>query len=182
MIEDDSQLIRKTLLGDDSAFTRLVQKHQEGVHGLIWRKIGDFHYAEEITQDTFLHAHKKLGTLKDTKCFVKWIHVIARRLSVNWIQRSKPNIETQSMADTSNAEMEESAYVDYTMNHRETEAEEDRSEGIKKLLEKLPACERIVLTLYFLDEMTTQEIGKFLGMSINTIKSQLRRGRERLQA
>ena len=181
MLEDDVQLIRKTLLGDDSAFAALVKKYQKGVHGLIWRKIGDFHHAEEITQDTFLQAYKKLETLRDPKSFSGWLYVIANRLSINWIQRSKPKTTMQSMEDTSIVEIEESDYIHHTMNQREAEAEEHRSEAVKKLLEKLPESERTVVTLHFLSEMTTKEIGNFLGVSVNTIKSRLRRGRERLK-
>ena len=182
MLEDDVQLIRKTLLGDDSAFAALVEKYQKGVHGLIWRKIGDFHHAEEITQDTFLQAYKKLETLRDPKSFAGWLYVIANRLSINWIQRSKPKTPLHSLEATPIVEIEESSYTYHTMNQRETEVEEHRSEVVKKLLEELPESERTVVTLHFLGEMTTKEIGNFLGVSVNTIKSRLRRGREHLQA
>ena len=181
MFQDDVQLIRKTLLGDDSAFAALVEKYQKDVHGLIWRKIGDFHHAEEVTQDTFLQAYKKLGTLRDPKSFAGWLYVIANRLSINWIQRSKPKTTMQSLEDTSIVEIEESDYIHHTLNQREAEAEEHRSEVVKKILERLPESERTVVTLHFLSEMTTKEIGNFLGVSVNTIKSRLRRGRERLQ-
>ena len=77
MLEDDVQLIRKTLLGDDSAFATLVEKYQKGVHGLIWRKIGDFHHAEEITQDTFLQAYKKLGDIERSQIFC-WVALCHR--------------------------------------------------------------------------------------------------------
>ena len=181
MIEDDVQLIRKTLLGDDSAFAALVEKYQKRVHALVWRKIGDFHHAEEITQDTFLQAYKKLGTLRDPKSFAGWLYVIANRLSINWIQRSKPKTTMQSLENTSIVEIEESSYTHHVMDQRETEVEEHRSEVVKELLEKLPESERTVVTLHFLGEMTTKEIGNFLGVSVNTIKSRLRRGREHLR-
>ena len=57
MVENDVQLIRRILSGDDEAFSVLVRKHQKSVHALVWRKIGDFHIAEEITQDTFLRVY-----------------------------------------------------------------------------------------------------------------------------
>ena len=69
MIKDDVQLIQRILSGDDEAFGILVQKYRKGVHALVWRKIGDFHYAEEITQDVFLQVYKKLGTLKNPSQF-----------------------------------------------------------------------------------------------------------------
>ena len=79
MERDDVQLIRSTLSGDDAAFNTLVKKYQKGVHALAWRKIGDFHHAEEITQDTFLQVYKKLPTLKNPNQFAGWLYVIANR-------------------------------------------------------------------------------------------------------
>ena len=58
---------------------------------------------------------------------------------------------------------------------------ERRYEIVKQLLEKLPESQRTVVTLYYLGEMTTKEIGNFLGVSVNTVKSRLRRARMRLQ-
>lgn len=179
MLEDDVQLIRRILSGDDLAFSTLVERYQKGVHALIWRKVGDFHHAEELTQDVFLQVYKKLGTLKEPQCFAGWLYVIANRLSLNWIQRQKPTM--QSLENTPVEEIEESSYIHYVTEEREAETAERRSEVVKHLLEKLPESERTVVTLHYLGEMTTREISKFLGVSVNTIKSRLRRGRERLQ-
>ena len=180
MLEDDVKLIRRILSGDDSAFNTLVEKHKKGVHALIWRKIGDFHYAEELTQDVFFQVYRKLGTLKDPQCFAGWLYVIANRLTLNWIQRHKPAM--QSLEDTPLEEIDESSYTHYVTLERDADAAEQKSEIVKKLLERLPESERTVVTLYYLGEMTVKEIGNFLGVSVNTIKSRLRRGRERLQA
>ena len=179
MVENDVQLIHRTLLGDDEAFSALVQKHQKGVHALVWRKVNDFHYAEEITQDTFLQAYKKLSTLKNPNQFAGWLYVIANRLCINWLNRHKPAM--QSLEDTSMEEIEESAYTHYVSEQREAEGTKYRHEIAQRLLSKLPESERTVMTLYYLGEMTAKEISKFLGVSVNTITSRLRRARERLQ-
>jgi len=180
MIDNDIQLIRRILDGDEAAFTTLVQKYQKSVHALAWRKVGDFHVAEEITQDTFLQVYKKLVTLKNPNQFAGWLYVIANRLCLNWIQRHKPTM--QSLEDTSTEEIEESSYAYHTSAERETEATEHRSTIVKKLLEKLPESERTVVTLYYLGEMDTKAIGRFLGVSVNTITSRLQRARKRLRA
>ena len=177
--ESDVQLIHDTLLGDDIAFNTLVQKYQKSVHALAWRKIGDFHHAEEITQDTFLRAYKNLSTLKNPNQFAGWLYVIANRLCLNWIRKKKPAI--QSLENTSVMELEQSAYTNYLLEKREAEADEHRYEIVKRLLEKLPESERTVVTLYYLGGMTAMEIGKFLGVSVNTIRSRLHRARKRLQ-
>ena len=77
MKENDVALIQRTLEGDESAFTTLVKKYQKWVHTLVWRKIGDFHIAEELTQDIFLKVYKKLSTLKPFDRFPGWLYVIS---------------------------------------------------------------------------------------------------------
>lgn len=161
-----------------------MQKHQKGVHALIWRKIGDFQITEEITQDTFIQVYKRLGSLEDPKRFKGWLYVIANRLCLNWIKRNKAKMDRlnmQSLEETLPEEIEEASHLHHTFHQRETEAEKRRQNLVKALLEKLPESERTVVTLYYLGEMTTKEISRFLGVSINTIKSRLRRGRKRLQ-
>ena len=179
--EDDVQLIHAVLAGDDSAFNILVEKHQKSVHALAWRKIGDFHYAEEITQDAFLRAYQKLSTLKNPSQFLRWLYVITDRLCLNWLRKHKPAKQLQSLEDTPMKEVVESAYARYVLEQRETEATEHRFEIVKKLLEKLPEGERTVVTLHYLGEMTTSEISKFLGVSVEAIKLRLYRARKRLQ-
>ncbi len=179
MIENDVQLIRRILSGDDKAFNTLVRKYQKSVHALAWRKVGDFHFAEEIAQDAFLQAYKNLAMLKDPNQFAGWLYVIANRLSLRWIQRNRSVM--QSLEDISMGEIERSSYTRYISEQRETEATERRYAIVKRLLERLPESERTVVTLYYLGEMTAKEIGKFLGVSVNTIKSRLRRARERLK-
>ena len=180
MIDNDVQLIRRILSGDDEAFSILMRKHQKGVHALIWRKIGDFQIAEEITQDTFIQVYKKLGTLEDPNRFDGWLYVIANRLCINWIQRNKSKtdrLNMQSLEETLPEEVEKASHF----HQRETEAAKRRQNLVKMLLEKLPESERTVVTLYYLGEMTTKEISRFLGVSVNTIKSRLQRARKRLQ-
>ncbi len=177
--EDDVQLIRRVLSGDDKAFDILVGKYEKSVHALVWRKVGDFHYAEEITQDTFLQAYKKLSTLKNPHQFAGWLYVIANRLCIDWLRKQKPAM--QSLEATSVKEIDSITYARYVEEDRELEAAEHRHELVKKLLEKLPESERTVVTLYYLGEMTTKEISKFLGVSVKTISSRLRRARERLK-
>ena len=184
MVEDNVQLIRRILSGDDAAFGTLMRKHQNGVHALIWRKIGDFHIAEEITQDTFIRVYKKLGTLEDPNRFDGWLYVIANRLCINWIKRNKAKMDKlnmQSLENTPPEEVEEASYAHHTSHQRETEITNQRQNLAKTLLQQLPESERTVVTLHYLGKMTAKEIGKFLGVSVNTIKSRLRRARKRLQ-
>ncbi|MDE0685450.1 MAG: RNA polymerase sigma factor, partial [Candidatus Poribacteria bacterium] len=183
--EDDVQLVRKILSGDDAAFGILVEKYQKSVHTLVWRKIGDYHHAEDIMQDAFYQAYKKLSTLKDPNQFAGWLYVIANRLCIDWMRKQKwmreQKFVMQSLEDTRPEEIERSSYTHHVSEQSRTESTEHSHALVKKLLEKLPESERTVVMLYYLDEMTTKEISKFLGVSVNTIASRLHRARKRLQ-
>ena len=177
--EDDVQLIYNILSGDEGAFSILVQKYQKSVHALVWRKIGDFHHAEEITQDTFLQAYKKLPTLKDPHQFAGWLYVIANRFCIDWLRKKK--LAVQSIEDTPMAEIEKSAYTHHLLEQRQADTAERHREVVRKLLARLPESERTVVTLYYLGEMKVNEISKFLGVSVSTINTRLHRARKRLQ-
>ena len=179
MINNDVQLIHKVLSGDDEAFTALVRKHQQSVHALAWRRINDFQFAEEITQDTFLQAYKKLSTLKNPSQFSGWLYVITNRLCNKWLLKNKSTVK--SLEDVSMVEIEDMFYERYVSEQNEEEARTHRHKLVRKLLDKLPESERTVMTLYYLGEMTTKEISKFLGVSVHTITSRLQRARKRLQ-
>ena len=175
----DVELIRRTLDGDDTAFTELVRKYQKPVHALAWRKIGDFHVAEEITQDTLLKAYQKLSTLKEPQSFASWLYVIAARLCTAWLRKKR--LLTRSLEDTDLGGLEKATYSGYVVEENERTAIEAQREVVKKLLAKLQESERTILTLRYFGEMSSAEIGEFLGVSANTVRSRLRRAQQRLK-
>ena len=179
MRSDDSQLIQRVLSGDDSAFTELVKKYQKPVHALAWRKVGDFHVAEEITQDTFLKAYQKLAMLKEPQSFASWLYVIAARRCIAWLRKKR--LWTQSLEATNSAQFEKATYSGYVVEENERAAIEAQREVVKQLLAKLQESERTVMTLHYFGEMTCEEISKFLGVSVGAIKSRLSRARHRLK-
>ncbi|MCY4403070.1 MAG: sigma-70 family RNA polymerase sigma factor [Candidatus Poribacteria bacterium] len=179
MKNDDIELIQQVLAGDENAFAELVKKYQKPVHALAWRKIGDFHVAEEITQDTFLKVYQRLHTLKDRNQFSGWLYVIATRRCYAWLRKKR--IRTQPLEDVETTMTQRDVYSRHVAEQRAQTAVEAQRDVVKNLLAKLKESERTVMTLYYLGEMTVEEISKFLGVSAGTIKSRLQRARNRLQ-
>ncbi|MDE0424885.1 MAG: sigma-70 family RNA polymerase sigma factor [Candidatus Poribacteria bacterium] len=182
MEQNDAELIQRILQGDQDALDPLVRKYQKGVHALVWRKIGDFHIAQEITQDAFLNAYRKLRTLKNPNQFAGWLYVIAANLCRDWLRRKRLPMESLDTEDANNtSEVDKVSYSKYLAEKQETDADETRREIVKELLQKLPESERTVMTLHYLGEMTIKAISEFLGVSQNTVKSRLSRARNRLR-
>ena len=181
MKHSDNELIQLTLEGDHAAFAVLVEKYQSQIHTLAWRKIGDFHMAQDITQEVFLTAYQKLATLTQPDRFAKWLYVIANNLCITWLRKQAAQPQLQSLTSTDPQELAELCYSEYiAQQHEEAERESHRA-LIYKLLDKLREADRVVISLYYLAEMTCKEISKFLGVSPNTIKSRLSRARRRLK-
>ncbi len=166
----DTELIQRTLAGDESAFGFLVDKYKGSVHALAYRKLGDFHTAEEITQDTFLKAYQKLSTLKDPVRFPGWLYVIAARCCISWLRQNR--LQTESF-DNVKGEMNAQSWTKYT--------DARLREEVHNALESLPESERTVLTLYYMAGMTCEEIGRFIGTSCGAIRDRLYRARIRLK-
>ena len=179
MKNDDVQLIQRVLEGDDTAFSTLVKKYQRSVHALAWRKIGDFHIAEDITQETFLKAYQKLPTLKEPQSFVSWLYVIAANCCKAWLRKKR--LWTQPLETASGAEIKKATYSGYVSAENARTTAEAQREVVKKLLAKLQESERTVITLYYLGGMTYEEISEFLGVSVAAIKNRLYRARNRLK-
>ena len=178
MQHNDVELINRILAGDENAFVDLVEKYQKQVHALAWRKIGDFHIAEEITQDTFLKVYQKLKTLKDPNQFSGWLYVIATNQCRAWLRKKR--IDTEPLEETDVDKIEE-AYSRYVAEEKSKATIETQREVVKKLLAKLKESERTVMTLHYFGEMTTEEISRFLGVSTSAIKLRLHRARQRLK-
>ena len=179
MRNDDAALIQRILTGDETAFASLVRKYQKQVHTLAWRKIGDFHIAEDITQETFLQVYHKLETLEDPTRFLRWVYVIADRLCIAWLRKNQRHTEPLEDADISEVETE--AYSQYIATEHARTFAEARRDVVEKLLARLKESNRTTLILHYLEGMTYTEISNFLGVSENTIKSRLRRARQQLK-
>ena len=179
MRNDDIALIERTLSGDETAFTLLVEKYQKQVHAIVWRTIKDFHIAEDIVQETFLKAHQKLETLNDPKRFSAWINAIATRRCLAWFRENR--LETKVSENMDIAARQSDPYSRYISGEQSKTAAQELREMIKKWLLKLQENERTVVTLHYFDGLSCDEIAAFLGVTTNTIKSRLNRARNRLK-
>ena len=179
MKNEDVTLIQRILAGDEAALASLIRKYQKQVHAQALQKIGDFQIAEDIVQETFLQVYQRLETLEDPKLFPKWLYVIVNRRCIAWLRKNR--LQTQPLEETDISEIETEAYSRYIASEHAKTTAEARRDLVKKLLTKLKESDREVITLHYFEEMTSSEIGTFLGVSENTVKSRLHRARQQLK-
>lgn len=179
MRSDDVKLIQRTLVGDEDAFANLVKKYQKQIHTYAWQKTKDFHIAEDIAQETFLQVSQKLETLQDPTQFKRWLYQIANRLCIAWFRKNQ--VYAESFSETHIWEIETGAYSRYVAAEHAKMTAETQRDLVENLLAKLNEKDRKVITLHYFENMTSSEISEFVGVSENTIKSRLRRARQRLK-
>ena len=165
-------LSNATLDGDDTAFGFLVDKYK-GVRSTPSPtvKLGNFHTAEDITQDTFLKAYQKLSTLKDWRHFPGWLYRIASRLCLMWHRNQR--LPTQPLDTVDGSHMDSQAWVKHN--------DQQTRQTVHDALETLPESQRTVLTLHYLGGMTCEEIARFIGTSRGAVLNRLYHARRRLK-
>ena len=167
----DGHIVHQCLSGNTEAFALLVDKYKARIFALVYAKVGQFEDAEDITQEVFLHAYKKLSTLRRWDNFYPWIYSIAANRCKNFHRDKKRRIDTVSLADPSE-------------NHRadmEAHAEKLKNERLHDALATLPEMYRQVLVLRYMAGMKSKEIAQTLRVSPNTINQRLMRAREKLK-
>ena len=170
----DETLIKQCLDGDTDAFGFLVDKYKGAVHALAYHKIGNYHDAEDIAQETFLKAYQNLSTLRNLSGFAGWLYVICANCCYSWLRRHRKQKGTVlSLRQSSYAEISSSSYTKHT--------DEEMEESVREAIDALPESEGTVVTLHYLGGLSCEEVSRFLGASLSAVKMRLFRARNHLR-
>ena len=157
-------LVRAVLAGDREGFARLYDLYAPMVHGILLARVPRAE-VDDLVQDIFLHAFKKLHTLRDSAAFGPWIAMIARNRAVDFHRRSKETVEISDEV-------------------RGSDTDDSRATEILELIRNLPEAYRETLVLRLVEGMTGSEIAARTGLTAASVRVNLHRGmkllRERL--
>lgn len=169
----DGYIVSRCINGDSAAFGLLVDRYKEGVYALAYSKLRNFHDAEDVTQEVFIKAYSKLRTLRRWDNFHAWIYSITSNVCKDWIRAQSRRPEKTFAEDQTAKVMGETK--------ENSPHEGPLEEMLHETLDSLSEVHRQVLTLYYLSDMNSQEIGEFLGMSSAAVRQRLSRARSQLK-
>jgi RNA polymerase sigma-70 factor (ECF subfamily) len=172
--KEDSQLIADYLAGDKQALEVLFARYLNPVYYFVYRYVGDAAEAQDIVQLTFIKVWKNLKKFKQEKKFKTWILAIAKNTALDFL-RKKKNPTFSELFDREEGEREFELAVDAAPLPPEILDREQLSEEVESAINRLAPYYREVLHLYFMEQLTFQEISEILGESLNTVKSRQRR-------
>lgn len=175
----DARLVHKILSGDETAFTELNTLYKYRICKFIARKIGDWHYAEELTQDTFLKVKQNLQTLREPEKVLNWMFSIARQEIAAWHRKNQKRPQEVSFADVSVTDMRSSAIDAYQL--AETDAlDEDRRISLFAAIAQLPELEQKIFRLQ-LQEKSYEEIAEICDVTVSIVRNRLSRAKQKLR-
>lgn len=177
----DEMLFDIALSGDREALGTLVSRYEKGLFSLLVRMTGDTHKADDLFQETFLHAMKASTTFNRKLSFKPWITAIAVNLVRDDARKRKVRGEVTlngGRPDDEAARPPEP--VSLVENPSEFAERRDEENQIHRALQNLTALEREVVLLHFFNNMTLVETSEVLGVPLGTVKSRLHAALTRL--
>ena len=170
----DQLIIAKVLKGDTNAFASLVDNYKDMVFSLAYKMTKSREEAEEISQDTFIKAYKKLSDFKGDSKFSTWLYRIGYHTSLDAIKKNKNNRNTFGITEVSKNQIQS---VETTLQGIERK---ERAKIIEDCLSKLPIEERTLIWMFYYDELSLKEITEVTNLSESNLKVKLHRARKKL--
>ena len=167
---EDMAIVRQVLGGDVDAFRVLVERHQAGVLRFVGNMIADRHACEDVAQEVFVTAFRKLASFDPARSrFRTWLLVVARSRAVNAIKKKAPAAVAALPERTDGREPSDGAMW------REV------GERLDAALAGLPVRQRLAFVLAEIEELPHAEIAQIEGAKIGTIKSRISRAKAALR-
>lgn len=167
----ENQIVGQVLAGKTSEFRKLVERYQQPVFRFARNLIGDEHDAEDITQEVFLAAFGHLASYNAKQAsLLTWLFTITRNRCVNYLKRTRPVIDGETIANTQPS----ASNIDAA-----------RSEFwvlLDKALEALPIDQKTAFVLAEIEGLPYADIARIEQTTLGTVKSRIHRAKQRLRA
>jgi RNA polymerase sigma-70 factor (ECF subfamily) len=170
-MSDDLSVIRCVLDGDLEAFRILVERYQGPLFGLIGNLLPDAHEAEDVAQDVFLAAYRRLASYDPTRAaFSTWLFTIARNRCLNVRKRRRP-VPLEGLPESAGDQPADVAAAEAEWFHQ-----------FDRALDALPGEQRTAFVLAEIQGLPLDQVGQIEGVPLGTVKSRLSRAREKLRS
>lgn len=168
---DERQWIERILQGDTGSFSFLVAKYEKMAYTLALRVLENREEAEEVVQDAFVKAYQALGNFQFESKFSTWFYRIVYHTALSALRRQHLFVgyEETVPGELTEAEVEDAAAL---------LERADRKEVVAGVLKKMASDESFLLTLYYLEECSVEEIRQITDLSSSNIKVKLFRARK----
>ena len=177
----DARLVHRILSGDETAFAELNALYKQRICEFIASKIGDWHHAEELSQDTFLKVKQHLQTLREPEKVLNWMFRIANQLVAGWHRKNRKPDTARSFINIYEVEGEYEATTVVHQAAQENATETARWIALSEAIAQLPELEQRMLRVQ-LERKNYREIAEICQVSVGSVRNRLPRAKEKLKA
>lgn len=177
-------LVQRARANDQQALAEIYEISSPAVYKAIRVLIKDEDTVYDILQDTYVKAFTRLDQLQDAEKLIPWLKMIANNRAKDWLKKSKPVFFTDisGTEEEDNVSFEESIEdVRSDMNPEMSMDEKEVRRLVMEILDQLPEDQRIVIGMFYYEEMPVKDIAAALEVSENTVKSRLSYGRKKIK-
>ena len=171
---NDQKIINQILEGDTNAFSVLVDNYKDLVFTLAMRMVKNREEAEEVSQDTFIKVYKSLNKFKGNSKFSTWIYRVAYNTCLDRLKKIKREYNVVAIDEFTEHQVKT---LDNALDQME---EQEHKQKIQECLQLLPSDDSFLLTLYYFEDQSLEEISKVVGITANNVKVKLFRSRKKL--
>lgn len=182
MEENETNLIERVCSGDIYAFQEIVERYKKKVYYIAYDIVGDFHEAEDISQEVFIKMYRALNRFRKDAKMSSWLHQITVNTAIDSLRRkkAKPRVNVE--------DIEQVGLPEQSLQSASPEADPERravatlmQEHIDLALHKITPQERAVFVMRHYNEFKIREIAEVLDVSSGTVKSLLFRALRKLR-
>lgn len=175
----DGELVLTAVSGREAAFEELVRRYQRPIASYVYRMVGDYDSALDLTQEVFIKVYNSLARYRSEFKFSTWIYKIAHNTAIDHLRRH--TVRDQIMTIGGDGTRSEIAIDSRRLTpEQESEREERRSE-IESVVQSLPAAYRELIVLRHSHDLSYDEIAEVTGLPLGTVKNRLFRAREAMR-
>src|SRR6266446_5504197 len=179
--EDEPQLVASARAGDAAAFEELVARYEDKIFRLTSNITGNREDAEDAMQDAFLKAFAHLDGFHGESRFYTWLVRIAANEALMRLRKRRPNHFSLDQPIEGDSELMPRELEEWSTNPEELYAKSEMDNIVSAFVDQLEPDFRVVFVLRDVEELSTEETAKVLGISIPAVKSRLLRARLKLR-
>src|ERR1700716_3708720 len=175
----DRDLVASAVAGHEGGFEELVRRYQRPISAYVYRMVGDYDAALDLTQAIFIKVYGSLARYRSEFKFSTWIYKIAHNCAVDHLRRN--NGRETSLVSGSDGETYELPIESRRPNPEQESERRERRIEIESVVRTLPAVYRELIILRHSQDLTYEEIVEVTGLPLGTVKNRLFRAREMMR-
>jgi RNA polymerase sigma-70 factor (ECF subfamily) len=182
MGEPSAALVRRAQAGDPDSLAQLVQSQQSYVYSIAMSLMHNPADAADMTQEAFIRLFRSLGTYRGETKFTTWLYRLVTNICLDGLRRRRGVVESldEPAGDDEQRLSDRLTDVDRWTQPEERLELRESAAAVRAALAQLPAAQRLALTLHYFEDLRYEDIAETMGLPLNTVKSHIRRGKERL--